>query len=671
MDENEDFSLKAYLGLKGSDKDSTPYKYNILPKDSIRVLSLLPGNKSAPLQCEIHRADVPGLNSPGVASGPTFEALSYAWGDSNLCQRLYCNNSLIKITQSLFDALFHLRYPKATRTLWVDAVCIDQNNNRERIKQIPLMKEIYQHASCVMIWLGLADQSSGRALDLLRLAANYLRQETGQSMPTAEWALRFRERFSDDRNRQWGFPPKEDLKSWPVDAIFQRSWFFRCWTFQEAALATKATIQIGEHLLDWADLCVACAFFFCKGHWTEIRTFGEQFVNVMRLCLISRIGSGLQEWTPWPLLDLLGTTINTQATLPKDRIFGLLALADENTQTYFSPSGSVDSPKYKMSTRELFTDVSRFLLRADEEPFATPLELLNHVKHYPLKEGEQEKRNKDDGGLIPSWVKRWHTPEPEAKVDYEEDEVLPMFSLPYLTDAKRFYTEGRAYYAPEYNPQRPYEISLHGFIFTPISNTVNIFRLPVLSRSRLWDLVLEIRSVREDRHAPYPTEESIDEAFALTLTSAGNPHFTHGAETYHAIDFQHFCVLVYELTLTSLRDEGRIDDIERLATEWEAEYQRLKGLVGTHVMSPTFQDDLRYRCLGRKLFSTASGHIGLGNVTLEPGDLVCVFLGGRTPFIIRPVGEKYQFVGDCYVHGIMQGQALEEGLQKRQLITLI
>ena len=453
---------------------STPYNYDILPKDSIRILSLLPGNRSAPLQCELHRADVPSVISPGGASGPSFEALSYAWGDDKVYQRLFCNTLTMQITQSLFDALTYLRHPETTRTLWVDAVCIDQNNNDEKIEQLPRMKDIYQHASRVVIWLGLADESTGRALELIRLAANCLRQESGQSLPQI-YPSPLEEPFSHERNRQWGFSPIADLDGWlPVESLFARSWFSRCWTFQESALATNATIQIGAHLLDWADLCVASTFFACKGYAWKVTAIRTNFENLFQLCWASRIGRGLKEWIPMPLLDLLEATINTQATLPKDRIFGLLALAEESTQTYFSPSGSVDSPKYNMSTRELFTNVSRFLLQADEGRFAYPLELLNHVKHYPLEEGEQEKRNKDDGGFIPSWVKRWHTPEPESKADYEESEVQPMSIISYLTDAKRFYTGGRAYYAPEHNPQTPYEISLHRFIFTPIPNTVNI-----------------------------------------------------------------------------------------------------------------------------------------------------------------------------------------------------
>ena len=670
MDKNE-CSRNQSVERKELNIPSAPYKYDVLPNDSIRILSLLPGDRSAPLQCELHRADVPRNVSPESASGPTFEALSYVWGDGNLCQRIFCNKSVIKITQSLFDALIHLRHPKTARMLWIDAVCIDQNNNDEKIEQIARMKDIYQHANQVVIWLGLADESTSQALDLIQLAAKCLRQESGQSMPQGDCS-RFGEPFSDERNRQRGFPPLAELESWlSVTALFARSWFSRCWTFQEAVLAAKAVIQIGAQLLDWADLCVASKFFQVKSYDAKVKGLMDGLQDICGVCWASKIGLNSQEWKPMALTLLLSVTDRTKATLPKDKIFGLLALTDESTQKHFSSSESLDNPKYNMSMRELCTDVSLFLLcRYGSDPIdpCGPLGVLNEVKHYPLAETEQEKRNIDDGGLIPSWVKRWHTPEPKFKVDYEENEVQPMF---YISTTSEFHTGGPEYHAPECNPYTPYEISLHGFIFAPISNAVNILRLPLESRSRLWDLVLEIRNVWEERHTSYPTGENIDETFALTLTMATKPRFAHEAETHHAIDFQHFCLRLYEMTLTSLIEEGQIDDIERLEIEWKAEYQRLKSLVGTHVMSSTFGVYLHRHCLGRKLFSTLSGHIGIGNGTLESGDLVCVFLGGMTPFIIRPVDQKYKFVGECYLHGIMHGEALEEGLKRRQLITLV
>ncbi len=64
--------------------------------------------------------------------------------------------------------------------------------------------------------------------------------------------------------------------------------------------------------------------------------------------------------------------------------------------------------------------------------------------------------------------------------------------------------------------------------------------------------------------------------------------------------------------------------------------------------------------------------MGIGDNAPEPGDLVCVFLGGRTPYILRPAKEhKYRFVGECYFHGIMYGEALDEGLAGEKLLTLV
>jgi hypothetical protein len=179
--------------------------------------------------------------------------------------------------------------------------------------------------------------------------------------------------------------------------------------------------------------------------------------------------------------------------------------------------------------------------------------------------------------------------------------------------------------------------------------------------------------MREDRLAPYPTGEGIDEAFALTLTMADTITLTNspGAETYHAIDFQHFSVSIYEQTMAAMVRQGRSEDVEELNTKYGAEYKRLKGLVGTHIKSPKFSGALQTACLGRQLFATANGYICIGDITLEPGDFVSVLLGGKVPFIIRQVKDKYRLVGECYLHGIMLGEAVKEGLQRRQLFDFI
>jgi hypothetical protein len=85
-----------------------------------------------------------------------------------------------------------------------------------------------------------------------------------------------------------------------------------------------------------------------------------------------------------------------------------------------------------------------------------------------------------------------------------------------------------------------------------------------------------------------------------------------GGDTYHAINFQHFCVAVYEQTISLFTEKGHTADIEHLNKEWEHEYLRLKSLVGAHIKSPTFSKDLQSNCIGRTLFATENGYLGLG-----------------------------------------------------------
>ncbi len=65
---------------------------------------------------------------------------------------------------------------------------------------------------------------------------------------------------------------------------------------------------------------------------------------------------------------------------------------------------------------------------------------------------------------------------------------------------------------------------------------------------------------------------------------------------------------------------------------------------------------------GRKLFVTERGYFGLGAPYVEPGDIVCIFNNGYTPYVLRPQdkGQQFLLVGNCYVHGLMNGEGVNE-----------
>ncbi|KAK6206214.1 het domain protein [Colletotrichum tabaci] len=84
---------------------------------------------------------------------PKFEALSYVWGGEDEQRAITLNSCQFHVRKNLFDALVYLRSRGQTGFLWVDALCVDQNNTKERTKQVRIMRHIYFRAASVVFWL--------------------------------------------------------------------------------------------------------------------------------------------------------------------------------------------------------------------------------------------------------------------------------------------------------------------------------------------------------------------------------------------------------------------------------------------------------------------------------------------------------------------------------------
>ncbi|KAI0864887.1 heterokaryon incompatibility protein-domain-containing protein [Xylaria cubensis] len=122
-------------------KDSIPRGNNI------RILSLA---ASETFTDPIHVS----LSIASLKDQPTYEALSYCWGDASDKRLIFCDGRPFPVGQNLEEALRHLRQSEGARVLWIDAICINQNDFAERTSQVKLMRHIYQTASRVLVWLG-------------------------------------------------------------------------------------------------------------------------------------------------------------------------------------------------------------------------------------------------------------------------------------------------------------------------------------------------------------------------------------------------------------------------------------------------------------------------------------------------------------------------------------
>lgn len=149
---------------------TTPFKHSRLDTNNpraIRIVELLPSyNLRGDIRCELRHCTIDGKTQ--------YEALSYAWGSPEPKINILINGSnVLGVTKNCYDALFHLRRRFRRRALWVDAICIDQDENdestRERNHQVKSMSVIYTLAKTVIIWLGCSQSELGTAIMVLKL----------------------------------------------------------------------------------------------------------------------------------------------------------------------------------------------------------------------------------------------------------------------------------------------------------------------------------------------------------------------------------------------------------------------------------------------------------------------------------------------------------------------
>lgn len=173
----------------------------------IRLLRLLPSEETeASIHCEL--LHYPLLEEADRRTHP-YDALSYCWGDPSetssifIREQTYTSEHEVLVTQNLQKALIRLRYRYIERILWIDAVCIDQNNEREKEQQIQLMTKIYGHANSVLVWLGEPADNSDRAIQEIRRAGDH-----GPENP-----------LNDESTYQ------------SITLLLQRPWFRRIWVW--------------------------------------------------------------------------------------------------------------------------------------------------------------------------------------------------------------------------------------------------------------------------------------------------------------------------------------------------------------------------------------------------------------------------------------------------------
>lgn len=220
------------------------YNERLAHGDTIRLLRVAPSSNldsNAPLVCSIVKTR--------LELAPVYTALSYAWGNDVATTSLSVDGVSFMIRQNLHLALLALRYVSLERILWVDAICINQDDATEKEHQVGLMRRIYQRASNVTIWLSTYDDEIGEAFA-------YIRQLQGSNVVADVSGGAFEQKIAQRPWKTDNTLPSESGDSRDLHVrhtfltiltkIFTQSWWSRIWVIQEVAVSELALIRCGH-----------------------------------------------------------------------------------------------------------------------------------------------------------------------------------------------------------------------------------------------------------------------------------------------------------------------------------------------------------------------------------------------------------------------------------------
>ncbi|KAK0670016.1 heterokaryon incompatibility protein-domain-containing protein [Cercophora samala] len=321
-----------------------PYQYQPLDlsADSIRLVRLCKGSYDEQINCELLETYV------HASEGVPYEALSYTWGGLDRQAFIVVGrNWTLQVTENLYTALLNLRYLHTDRLLWIDAICIDQNNDRERGHQVGQMRKIYQNAEEVLVWLG-----PGRTAES-QLAMKFLGEVNEQVSATDQmWSWRSRqENWRSELNyRRTMFLerlPDTTLAKYrrAFEDLLASPWFRRVWIIQEIACSKKASMLCGRKSVPSRTFAIAPEFLN-----SAVDDHVQAVLDVMPGFRRS------QSW--WSHTRTLGMLLrkfrDSEATDIRDKVFALLGMA---------PDAEAEiTPDYEADTRNIVQQTASFLV---------------------------------------------------------------------------------------------------------------------------------------------------------------------------------------------------------------------------------------------------------------------------------------------------------------------
>ncbi|KAF9892254.1 hypothetical protein FE257_002031 [Aspergillus nanangensis] len=561
--------------------------------------------------------------------------------------------------------------------LWVDAICINQEDIEERTSQVNMMDQIFRSSENTIGWLGREDKHTEMAMQTIVKLYPYLEQLFHSDIRP------YFEASPEDYSRQG--VPYISMAEWEsLASIYLRQWFQRIWVLQEVTLAQGIVCFCGPYELPMHFAMLtrtleamdgrgrqypgSARYIPSTGAAISIHANFAQMLDCREKRILdqstlehramSTFFRGPGKKCQSPLTRLVLNFWTFQSTDPRDKVFALLAIA----------RGDPDSPDiladYSLPVERVYADITKQMI---VRPFSTqmPLHILSLVNINPKII------------TLPSWVP-----------DYSIPGVQPLSDLSFTAAGS---LSPSIAWCPHTVPWN--HLSLRGFRIATITGASS--KRDVLGRATKYGFDPSWFELMYTVQAPYPTGQPLSEVLWRTLCTDHDIKGDLPAPMRLGHQFRDFVcaqmladadTVVYRMQ-ESLRESGIYTmpfTIESPYPSWLEDLVASEGEGNSFIPTisqvrefannpkfriwnprtesflppPAGEDDFMHafgKVFGlRRLFTAGEGgagnavFLGMGSRNLEPGDEVWVLPGSRVPYILRPLGNgEYRFVGDA------------------------
>ena len=537
-----------------------------------------------------------------VEKAPPFVALSYTWGAKENSRAILVDDAVIPITKNLGEAIDAISPYVMERSMmfWADSICINQADIDERSRQVRLMNTIYRSAEIVAIWLGLAEDDSDLAFDMMmewKPRFDVLSEQCGGDNHLAMSTISPEDPFFFGLSGS-----KERRAHEALCRLSRRQWWTRAWVVQEGTVAYRARTVLfcGDRSTDWDYIRTVL--------WIRYAKNDHNFNPDDRFMTDLDDLRGTREYgTNIKLLRLLHLMRMYECEDPHDKVYAALGMAMDVHENDIIPD-------YTKTCAEVYTDVAKFCI---SNPSNQPFDFLS----YAVRSAPGTSLEFDHNPLLPSWIPDWTICADLRPLDKE---------CYYGSKLQHHGTfNACAALSGEYHFDHR-TLQVQGSVLDRITQVMTVCDCAIIEGGldivRSW--------APPNPQEPYLLGQTKLEAYNHTIFADIGE-----TKTGYNWDMSRGFAMDWELT-----DRA---SVLKTPEELDRHYRMMTDLDNT-----TF---------ARRMFVTSCGFMGLGPAAAQVGDSVCVLLGGQLLYVLRGGDDgKFEFVGECYVHGMMDGKACEE-----------